>query len=51
LVLLLSPGLPSLQSAVAAIKILTMNKLPAEKIAVVLNKNTPVAGVTTETLE
>jgi Flp pilus assembly CpaE family ATPase len=51
LVLLLSPGLPSLQSAVAAIKFLTMNKLPAEKIAVVLNKNTPVAGVTTETIE
>jgi pilus assembly protein CpaE len=51
LVLILSPGLPSLQSAVSAIKYLTQNKFQPEKIAVVLNKNTPVPGVSTETIE
>jgi pilus assembly protein CpaE len=51
LILILSPDLPSLQSAVAAMKYLPQQGIYPEKIVLVLNQNAPIASLTTEAIQ
>lgn len=50
LILILSPDLPSLQSAVAAMKYLPQHGIAPENIVLVLNQNTSIASLTTEAI-
>lgn len=51
LVLVLSPDVPSLQSAAAATQLLNKQGVDPQKIVAVLNRNTPVPGLSAETIE
>lgn len=51
LVLILSPDVPSLQSAAAATQILNKQGVDPQKIVPVLNRNTPVPGLSAEAIE
>ncbi|HEY85619.1 MAG TPA: response regulator/pilus assembly protein [Chloroflexi bacterium] len=51
LVLVLSPDMPSLQSAVAGAQLLTQAGITAEQIAPVLNHNSPASGLSKEIIQ
>jgi pilus assembly protein CpaE len=51
LVLILSPDVPSLQSAAAAMRMLPKHGLKQENIMPVLNRNTSIPGLSTEAIE
>jgi len=51
LVLVLSPDVPSLQSAAAGVQLLTQHGLQAEQITPVLNRNSPTPGLTKEIIQ